>query len=122
VSLDTRPIRIGSAEEKQILQARERKPDLPLQVAVTTDFIFLRYIGHPRMEVNETFIHSWAEQLAQWLKQGITLYVFCHCPYEIHSPSICKVLYQRVSSQITLPPLPWQSEDDNMEPEQARLF
>jgi uncharacterized protein YecE (DUF72 family) len=122
VLMDTRPIRIGSAEEKQILQARERKPDLPLQVAVTTDFIFLRYIGHPRMEVNETFIHSWAEQLAQWLKQGITLYVFCHCPYEIHSPSICKVLYQRVSSQITLPPLPWQSEDDNMEPEQARLF
>src|SRR6266566_3203993 len=29
IMMDTRPIRIGSAEEKQILQARERKPDLP---------------------------------------------------------------------------------------------
>lgn len=122
VMMDTRPIRIGTAEEKQILHARERKPDLPLQIAVTTDFIFLRYIGHPRMEVNQPFFDSWAEQLAQWLKQGLTLYVFCHCPYEIHSPEICKALYQRVSKFFTLPPLPWESEEDGTTLEQARLF
>jgi uncharacterized protein YecE (DUF72 family) len=122
VMMDTRPIRIGTAEEKQILHARERKPDLPLQIALTTDFIFLRYIGHPRMEVNQPFFDSWAEQLAQWLEQGITLYVFCHCPYEIHSPEICKALYQRASTLVTLPPLPWESEEDGTEPEQARLF
>ena len=62
VIMDTRPIRVGSAEEQQILQARERKPNLPLQIAQTTDFIFLRYIGHPRMEVNEPFFKEWAEQ------------------------------------------------------------
>jgi len=122
VMMDTRPIRIGSAEEKQILQARERKPDLPLQIAVTTDFIFLRYIGNPQMEVNQPFLDSWAEQLAQWLKQGRTLYVFCHCPYEIHSPAICKALYQRVSALVTLPPLPWQPGQPESGPEQAQLF
>ncbi len=122
VMMDTRPIRIGSAKEKQILHARERKPDLPLQIAVTTDFIFLRYIGHPRMEVNQPFFDSWAAQLAQWLKQGITLYVFCHCPYEIHSPEICKALYQRVNTLVDLPPLPWQLGKDTIEPEQTRLF
>src|SRR5437588_5367365 len=63
VLMDTRPIRIGSTEEKRVLQARERKPDLPLQIAVTTDFIFLRYIGHPRMEVNQPFLDIWAQQL-----------------------------------------------------------
>jgi uncharacterized protein YecE (DUF72 family) len=122
VMMDTRPIRIGSAEEKQILHARERKPDLPLQIAITTDFVFLRYIGHPRMEVNQQFFESWAQQLAQWLKQEITVYVFCHCPYEIRSPEICKALYQRVSTLVALPPLPWQNADDDTEPEQARLF
>ena len=71
IMMDTRPIRIGSAEEKQILQARERKPDLPLQIAVTTDFIFLRYIGHPRMELNHTFLETWAQQLAQWVEEGL---------------------------------------------------
>jgi uncharacterized protein YecE (DUF72 family) len=122
VMMDTRPIRIGSAEEKQILHARERKPDLPLQIAVTTDFVFLRYIGHPRMEVNQQFFDSWALQLAQWLKQEITVYVFCHCPYEIHSPEICKALYQRVSTLVDLPPLPWQPDQPETGPEQSRLF
>jgi uncharacterized protein YecE (DUF72 family) len=122
VMMDTRPIRIGSAEEKQILHARERKPDLPLQIAVTSNFIFLRYIGHPRMEVNNTFLDAWAWQLAQWIEEGLTVYVFCHCPYEIHSPDICKALYQRVSTFVTLPPLPWESEEDETTLEQSRLF
>jgi uncharacterized protein YecE (DUF72 family) len=74
------------------------------------------------MEVNQPFFDSWAEQLAQWLIQGLTLYVFCHCPYEIHSPEICKALYQRVSKFVTLPPLTWESEDDGTTLEQSRLF
>lgn len=122
VMMDTRPIRIGSATEQRVLQARERKPNLPLQVALTTDFIFLRYIGHPRMEVNEPFLGEWAQQLAQWLEEGITLYVFCHCPFEVHSPSICRALYQRVSALVSLPPLPWDREDRDAEAEQPRLF
>ena len=122
VMMDTRPIRIGSAEEKQILHARERKPDLPLQIAVTSNLIFLRYIGHPRMEVNNTFLDTWAWQIAQWIEEGLTVYVFCHCPFEIHSPEICKALYQRVSAFVTLPPLPWESEEGGSTLEQSRLF
>lgn len=122
VMMDTRPIRTGSAEEQKVLQARERKPDLPLRLARTADFIFLRYIGHPHMEVNETFFDEWAGQLAQWLRQGITLYVFCHCPFEVHSPEICARLYQRVGELVALPLLPWQSEEAGDEIEQPPLF
>ncbi len=118
VIMDSQPIRIGSAKEKQVLQARERKPDLPIEVATTADFAFVRYIGHPRMEVNEPLLAFWAQHMARWLQQGLTLYVFCHCPYEVHSPEICHVLYQRVSSLHSLPPLPSPPE----QPEQARLF
>src|SRR5713101_9705124 len=122
IMMDTRPIRIGSAEEKQILQARERKPNLPLQIAVTADFIFLRYIGHPRMEVNDPFLDSWAQQLVEWLQGGITTYVFCHCPFEVNAPAICYALYQRVRTVIPPPALPWQPEEPDMEMEQGRLF
>lgn len=122
IMMDARPIRTGSTEEKRVLQARERKPDLPLQVSVTTDFTFLRYIGHPRMEVNEPFLDVWTQQLAQWIEQGITLYVFCHCPFEVHSPFICLELYQRVQGLVSIPQLPWQSEQDDTQPEQTRLF
>lgn len=122
VMMDTRPIRVGSDEEKQILLARERKPNLPLHIAQTTDFIFLRYIGHPRMEVNEPFLAGWAEQLAQWLSQGISLSVFCHCPFTVYSPTLCRVLYHKVGELVPLPPLPWDEEDTDAEAQQPRLF
>ena len=122
VIMDTRPIRVGNAEEQQVLQARERKPDLPLEIVTTTDFAFVRYIGHPRMEVNEAFLDSWAQQCGQWLTQRLTLYVFCHCPFEEHSPEICAELYRRVRALAPLPQLPWQAEKTGGVPEQTRLF
>lgn len=122
VMMDTRPIRIGSTEEQQTLQARERKPDLPLQIAATTDFTLVRYIGHPRMEVNEPLLDSWSRQIGEWLKQGITVYAFCHCPFEKHSPDICMALYQRVGRLVPLPPLNWEQEPEDTEIQQMRLF
>src|SRR5262249_6374955 len=109
VLMDTRPIRVGPGEEQRVLQARERTADLPLQIAITTDLTFVRYIGNPNMDVNNPFLETWARQLAQWLEQKVTAYVFCHCPFEIHSPAICFALYERVRVQASLPPLPWQS-------------
>lgn len=120
VLMDTRPLRIGPAEEQQTLQARERKPNLPLQIVTTTDFTLLRYIGHPRMEVNEPLLDSWSRQIGQWLKQGTTVYAFCHCPFEKHSPEICAALYQRVSQLTPLPPLGWPQKEPDIE--QPRLF
>jgi uncharacterized protein YecE (DUF72 family) len=122
VIMDTRPIRTGSAGEQQILQARERKPDLPVQIATTSKFAFVRYIGHPRMDMNDSFLDSWASQCALWLRQGLTLYVFCHCPFEVHSPAICRNLYHRVQKQIDLPPLAGETLDQAGDVEQGKLF
>jgi uncharacterized protein YecE (DUF72 family) len=123
VLMDTRPIRIGTTQEKQVLQAREHKPDLPLHIVKTTDFVFVRYIGHPRMEVNASFLDQWATKLAEWYNDGLTLYVFCHCPFEVHSPSICRELHRRIAALAPVPPLPWQEDEhSSSQPEQERLF
>lgn len=123
VIMDTRPMRTGSSSEQQMLQARERKPNLPVHIAVCADFVFVRYIGHPRMEINAPFLDQWAQQMGKWLKQGLTVYAFCHCPFEEHSPAICLELYKRVKEQVQLPSLPWETEkSQDIQPTQARLF
>jgi len=122
VMMDIRPLQTGSASEQRELLAQERKPGLPLHKTTTTDFTFLRYIGHPRKEVNEPFLHEWAKQLGQWHKQEQTLYVFCHCPNEEHSPEICVEFYQQLRKQIPLPPLAWQLAKADRSIEQPRLF
>ena len=73
------------------------------------------------MEINEHFLAEWAQTLGQWLLQGKTVYAFCHCPFEKYSPDICAELYRRVKAVAQLPTFPW-SEQQEMGPEQARLF
>ena len=121
VMMDTRPIRTGSTKEQKTLQARERKPNLPLHIAATTDFVFVRYIGHPRLEVNAPFLDSWAKQMEQWLTQGLTIYVFCHCPFEEFDPLLCTELYRRVNVLTPLPPLPLEASGASTI-EQGHLF
>ncbi|HEY7358254.1 MAG TPA: DUF72 domain-containing protein [Ktedonobacterales bacterium] len=116
VMMDTRPLRTGPGEERKTLEARERKPDLPLQIAATTDFAFLRYIGHPALELNQPFLDAWVEQLGHWLNESKTLYVFCHCPQEEQTPALCAALYQRVQAIAPLPALPWQPEPPTVRP------
>jgi uncharacterized protein YecE (DUF72 family) len=128
VLIDTRPIR-DMAEAKiedgnvQVLmeQAQERKPDVPLLPDRPASFAFVRYIGHPQIELNATLLDEWADRLAGWLKEGADIFAFCHCPDETQSPLICRELHSRVAARIKIDPLPWGSVDE-LKFEQGTLF
>lgn len=118
VVIDTRPIRtlqgdriLAGSVYQRLLQARQRKPDVPVLPEQTTPFVFLRYIGHPQMEANQPFIKEWGEYLAGRLKAGASAYVFCHCPDERLDPWLCRAFHQEISGRVALPPLPWDEAD-----------
>jgi uncharacterized protein YecE (DUF72 family) len=122
VVIDTRPIRSLKGDKilegsvyLRLLQARERKPNLPILPELTSDFVFLRFIGHPDMRENTPIIDEWAGVLADWLKAGIHAYVFCHCPDERMDPWLCREFHRRISAHVPIPPLPW----DEIEPDAA---
>ena len=128
VVIDTRPIRnlegdkiLAGSVYQRLLQARQRKPHLPILSQPTASFFFLRYIGHPELEQNTAYLDEWAAHLASWLREGIEAYVFCHCPDERLDPWLCRQLYQRVAQQFPLPPLPWD-ETDSSTMRQGHLF
>ena len=127
VVIDTRPIRTLDGEQilqgsvyERMLQARERKPSLPVIFEPTGPFTFLRYIGHPNMEHNAPFLEEWAAHLSEWLEKGLDSYVFCHCPDERIDPQLCRDLHRRVSERISIAPLPKINTDAL--PRQERLF
>jgi uncharacterized protein YecE (DUF72 family) len=128
VVIDTRPIRsldgdkiLGGSVYQTLLEARARKPNVPILPERTADFIFLRYIGHPQMEINAPLLDEWASYLASQLREGAQAYIFCHSPDNLTAPYIGRALHQRVAKQITIPPLPWD-EADATTFEQTRLF
>lgn len=128
VTIDTRPIRdldgdkiLAGSVYQSLLEARGRKPNVPVIPRRTADFVFVRYIGHPRLESNFTFLDEWAEYFVSQLREEADVYAFCHSPENMTAPWICKELYQRIEKEVAIPPLPWD-EIESDKPEQPQLF
>lgn len=128
VVIDTRPIRNMAGDEsikggayESLLEARERKPDVPVFEEQTTDFTFLRYIGHPEMSQNNVWVEEWVERIVNQLSTKNEAFVFCHTPDNFLAPYLCKEIHQRVASRITINSLPWNEHEPNT-PKQANLF
>lgn len=114
VVIDTRPIRslkgdtaLEGSTYDSLLEARDRKPDVPVFLERTADFIFLRFIGHPELEQNFPMINEWVEYIVKEMKQGADAFVFCHSPENLTAPEICREFHRRISLQINIEPLPW---------------
>lgn len=128
VVIDTRPIRNlagdksirGSAYES-LLEARERKPDVPVFEEVTADFTFLRFIGHPEMEQNQAWVAEWVSRVSDQLSAGRDAFVFCHSPDNLLAPFIAREFHKQIASRIKIDPLPWDDVDSES-PKQAALF
>lgn len=119
VLLDTRPV-YNSSQDPQ-LHSRTRKPDVPLQPIVTSDFGLIRFISHPQSQFNQIFLQEWAQQISHWLQDGKTIYFFVHCPEEEHSPQTARDFQALLEKQKTrIPDLPWNHL--KMPPKQLSLF
>ena len=128
VTIDTRPIRDLDGDEilagsayQSLLEARQRKPDVPVVPKRTSDFIFVRYIGHPEIEVNNPYLNEWGNYFIPQLLEGADVYMFCHSPNNLAAPWLCRKLYAQVEKEVDLPPLPW-NEVDSENYEQGQLF
>ena len=128
VVIDTRPIRNlagdasirGSAYES-LLEAREQKPDVPVFEERTTDFTFLRFIGHPELEQNQPFLEEWVHRLCGQLSAGDEAFVICHSPDNLAAPFLCSEIHSQVSEKINIPALPWDEIKPDI-PAQPSLF
>jgi uncharacterized protein YecE (DUF72 family) len=128
VTIDTRPIRDLDGDEilagsvyQSLLEARERKPDVPVVPKRTSDLIFVRYIGHPDIAVNNPYLKEWGDYFIPQLQEGADVYMFCHSPNNLAAPWLCRKLYAQVEKEVSLPPLPW-NELDSENYEQGQLF
>ncbi|MFM2061591.1 MAG: hypothetical protein RLZZ507_1261 [Cyanobacteriota bacterium] len=108
VLLDTRPVYTG--EDDPQLASERRKPQLPVQFSVTAPFTLIRFISHPQLSINQPFMAEWVTQIQQWLKAGIKIYFFVHCPTEDMSPNNARYFQKLLEENaLEVPPLPWNN-------------
>ena len=115
VIVDTRGLREGESADVRVNQSRERKPDLPIHPDLTSHFAFVRLILNPRSDLNEPYLAEWTERIAGWLETGVQVFLFCHCPDEVQSPTYARLLHARIAARTAVEPL-------RGEPEQSALL
>ncbi len=113
VLLDTRPVysvkaraRHGDPQEGKA----HRKPELPVSLALTASFTFIRFIAHPAPEVTGPYLAQWLPRVQAWLEQGASVYFFAHCPDDTDSPDIARRFHRALTARgAPVDPLPWDS-------------
>jgi uncharacterized protein YecE (DUF72 family) len=109
VILDSRPLFEGDRSHPELLKALHQKPDVPVIPLVYNGVTMVRLILHPDIVSNEPYIGEWAERVAGWLADGVTVYMMIHCPNNLHCPPLAQsfqAALRRAAPALEIPPLP----------------
>ncbi|MBU6956437.1 DUF72 domain-containing protein [Pseudomonas sp. CVAP len=107
ICLDPRALFSCTSTEPSVLHAQAKKPKVPPRPAAFTQFPQVRFIGHPLLEANDTFLTPWVEKIAQWIEEGRTPYIFLHTADNLLAAALAQRFHTRLMTRLPgLPALP----------------
>ncbi|WP_347904383.1 DUF72 domain-containing protein [Pseudomonas purpurea] len=107
ICLDPRALFSCTSTEPSVLHAQSKKPRVPTRPAAFTRFPQVRFIGHPVLEANDTFLTPWVEKIAQWIEEGRTPYIFLHTADNLLAAALAQRFHVRLMARLPgLPALP----------------
>ncbi|WP_433767348.1 DUF72 domain-containing protein [Pseudomonas putida] len=104
ICLDPRALFSCTSTEPSVLHAQSKKPRVPPRPAAFTQFPQVRFIGHPQLEANDTFLTPWVEKIALWIEEGRTPYIFLHTADNVLAAKLAQRFHARL--MVRLPGLP----------------
>lgn len=125
VLFDTRALFSASPDTKAEVEARRRKPQSPLCRTVTGRRPFLRLMGRDNLDLAQSWIDDWAPIVAEWLRAGLSPFVFTHTPNDFFAVEFAQRFHRCLSELVpTLPPLPKMPAElqSQKQPKQRQLF
>jgi uncharacterized protein YecE (DUF72 family) len=123
VLFDTHKLMASQQNDSATIEAKRRKPKVPVRFTVTNELPLLRFVGDPQNEVNYPVLRDWAQRVANWMRQGFTPFVFLHTPDDILAPQLARDFHGFLQEQLPeLPPLPDFAGEVPQPGEQLSLF
>ncbi|WP_449434571.1 DUF72 domain-containing protein [Pseudomonas putida] len=118
ICLDPRALFSCTSREPQVLHAQAKKPRVPPRPAAFSQHPQVRFIGHPRLEANETFLTPWVAKIAAWIEEGRSPYVFLHTSDNRLAAALAQRFHQRLMARLpglaALPELPRAPEVEQL--------
>ena len=111
--LDSRPVHHATSTTAAVLEAKRKKPQLPVHAIATASRPMVRFVGGDDLAANLRWFSQWTPKLVDWQQQGHAPYLFIHSPDCSDAPQQAKALWQALGHQIpTLPPAPeWPQQE-----------
>jgi uncharacterized protein YecE (DUF72 family) len=119
VIFDTRGLFASQASDEATLEAKKKKPRVPLRTSATSDQPFVRFVGDPDVDKNDAALKEWAIQVYRWLSEGKRPFFFTHHPDEAFAPQLGRKLQEylhRLDSRLPKAPLwPCQTSEAQLD-------
>lgn len=124
VIFDTRGLFATKATDEATLDAKRRKPRMPVRLTATGRRPFVRFVGDPDVTKNDAALDAWAEIVARWIAEGREPYFFTHHPDDVHAPELGRRFQRMLHARCSAVPAPpgWPIENAPRKPEQLGLF
>jgi len=99
VVFDTRGLHAAEVTEDDFntLDAKRRKPKVPVRFIATNQSPFVRFVGHPIIENNEFNLWQWAGAVVKWLAEGKKPFIFMHAPDDFYAPRLARYFHSLVA-------------------------
>lgn len=114
VIFDTRKLHAMKSDEQSVLEAKKKKPEVPVRFINTGSRPLVRFVGSNDPVANEPYLKEWAIVVADWIKEGLHPYIFTHTPDKVSQPANAKRFHQLLSDLIDADPMPaWPKDRQN---------
>lgn len=113
--LDSRPVHHATSVTEAVLEAKRKKPQLPVHAVVTATRPIVRFIGGDNLAVNQQWFTQWIKKLVDWQQQGHAPYLFIHSPDCSDAPQQAQALWRTLRQHLpALGPEPDWPEQDSL--------
>lgn len=100
ICLDPRALFSCTSREPGVLHAQAKKPKVPPRPCAFSQHPQVRFIGHPELEANESFLTPWVEKVGAWIEEGRSPYVFLHTSDNRLAAALARRFHQRLMARL----------------------
>ncbi len=100
ICLDPRALFSCTSREPAVLHAQSKKPKVPPRPAAFSQHPQVRFIGHPTLAANDSFLTPWVAKVAEWIEQGRSPYVFLHTADNRLAAALAQHFHQRLMARL----------------------
>lgn len=125
IMFDSRGLFASPDQDPASLDARRRKPRLPVHALALADRPTVRFIAGMDNQQSLRWLAPWLDKCRQWLEEGRSPILFMHTPDNRLAPELARLFHQQLAERLpSLDPLPaWPGEEEQRQaPRQVGLF